>query len=157
MQVKVNGKGYNMGLAVFENLKRKIKSVPVEEFIKEVAEDKEAELADLNIFQLKEGKDNEGETIEPEYTPFTKQIKAFKGQPTDRVTLEDTGAFHRSLKADVRGKKIHFDATDPKTTKLVKKYGGQIFGLDDESKWKFSQDILKDELIEKTRNYMTGE
>lgn len=143
-----------MSLQIFDELKQRIRSLPIDEFLKEAIQENEAELADLNITQLQQGKDHEGDDIDPAYTPFTKQIKAFKGQPTDKVTLEDTGDFYAGMFAEVRGKKVLFGSDDSKTTKIVKKYGGQVFGLTDENKAEASQELLKPELIEKTRNYM---
>ena len=143
-----------MSLQVFSDLKERLRSLPIEDFIKDVVEENKDSIELLNVFQLKDGQDNEGLEINPPYTPFTKQIKQMKGQPTDKVTLEDTGAFHASIKAKVSGKEITLDATDSKRNKLVKKYGKEIFGLDDESKEAFSQEVLKDKLIEKTRNHL---
>ena len=37
------------------------------------------------------------------YSPATVRIKNAKGQPTDRVTLKDTGGFYRSIKAEATG------------------------------------------------------
>ena len=145
-----------MSLQVFADLKERLRSIPIEDFIKDVVEENKDSVELLNVFQLKDGQDSEGVQINTyrDYTQFTKMIKQQKGQPTDKVTLEDTGAFHASIKAKVSGKQITLDATDPKRNKLVKKYGKEIFGLDDESKEAFSQEVLKDKLIEKTRNHL---
>lgn len=50
------------------------------------------------LFEL--GEDATGKTLESiggEYSPFTVSVKQSKNQPTDRVTLKDTGAFYRSF------------------------------------------------------------
>lgn len=46
------------------------------------------------------GQKLKGNTIvtDGDYTPFTKEIKREKGQPTDRVTLKDTGEFYMSFR-----------------------------------------------------------
>ena len=95
--------------------------------------------------QLYEGQDAEGQEIRPKYTPFTVQIKRLKGQPTDRVTLKDTGAFYRSFDIDYGPNYFEIKATDGKTRKLKRKYGEQILGLDEDS-LQLLIDLLKDEL-----------
>jgi len=50
------------------------------------------------LFEL--GEDATGRTLESiggEYSPFTIEEKKKKGQPTDRVTLKDTGEFYESF------------------------------------------------------------
>ena len=68
------------------------------------------------------------------YKPFTIAIKKEKGQPTDRVTLKDTGEFHRSIFVKFEGDKIIIDSDNDLRDKLVKKYGAKIFGLTKQSK-----------------------
>ncbi len=74
----------------------------------------------------------DGEDITPPYTFVTVKIKTAKGQPTDRVTLRDTGDFHKSFHVRVEGDAFEVDATDPKTEKLKDKYGEGIMALTDE-------------------------
>ena len=78
--------------------------------------------------RLFDGKTYTGESIVPEYTSTTKRIKSIKGQPIDRVTLKDTGAFHKSIKFEVSKTITQLNATDPKTDKLEAKYQN-ILGL----------------------------
>ena len=63
-------------------------------------------ILDANRDQLFAGKDKQGKEIIPEYTPTTISIKKEKGQPTDRVTLKDTGEWHRSLFMKTESNKI---------------------------------------------------
>ena len=42
------------------------------------------------------GEDGKGLSL-GDYSPVTIQIKRAKGQPTDRITLKDTGEFYKSL------------------------------------------------------------
>lgn len=52
--------------------------------------------------QLYQGIDAKGVRLDSKggsYSPFTILLKQRKGQPTNRVTLKDTGAFYRSIKA----------------------------------------------------------
>lgn len=87
------------------------------------------------LFEL--GEDSQGRTLESiggEYSPFTVQEKQRKGQPTDRITLKDTGAFY--LTFDVKPFKGGF-VIEANTIKdnddLEKRWGDEIIGLNDEN------------------------
>lgn len=97
----------------------------------EAVKDAEEEILGLNTEDqmYKKGVTAEGEKITPGYTEGTKAIKKAKGQPTDRVTLRDTGDFHESVFVDAEEKGLRFGADDPKAEKLYKKYGSDVIGL----------------------------
>lgn len=102
----------------------------------EVIED-EPYICDMNTEdQLYErGIDRNGQKIS-EYAPYaesTKYIKRMKGQPTNRVTLRDTGDFHASFRVKADDEKFSIEADDWKTEKLVRSYGPQVIGLTDEN------------------------
>ena len=67
------------------------------------------------------------------YSPLTVQIKQAKGQPTDRVTLRDTGDFHGSFFIKVGSDHFEVKATDWKTEELVKQFGEEILEFTDEN------------------------
>ena len=85
-----------------------------------------------------------------DYTPFTKRVKRKKGQPFNRVTLRDTGDFHKSFFLQLRTNEFEISAKDWKTTKLKLKYKPAIFGLTEISKQKL-REILKYDLQERLR------
>lgn len=87
------------------------------------------DVVNLNRSQLWKGITSDGRDIRPPYAPFTVLMKDQKGQPTDRVTLKDTGAFYDSIQVDVSSDSFTIDASDYKTDKLTDKYGKNIFGL----------------------------
>jgi len=105
----------------------------------------EAEIIDYNTeTQLYDkGQAADGTPIEPPYSPVTEYIKRLKGQPTDRVTLRDTGDFHQSFAIDWRSTEFEIYATDPKTGKLVRGYGKEIFGLDEIGLQQLRDDLLE--------------
>lgn len=84
------------------------------------------------------------------YTQVTVAIKHDKGQPVDRVTLRDTGAFEKSFFIHADDKAIFIAAKDKKAKKLQKKYGA-IFGLTNENKnkliWEKIYPYLMQQLI----------
>ena len=89
--------------------------------------------------QMYQGIDSKGIDIKPAYANSTIKIKRKKGQPTDRVTLFDTGAFYNSLtitarkndaviKSNINYSKYLILETSP----FTKGYPN-IFGLDEEN------------------------
>ena len=99
---------------------------------------------DANTSQLNKGLLNDNNPITPEYRTLTKSIKRLKGQPIDRVTLKDTGAFHKSITVELYADGLDFDATDSKTLDLEKKYTINILGINDED----LKEILETTIIE---------
>lgn len=97
--------------------------------------------ANLNAEQMYSGMDSQDEDITLDgggYAPITIRIKKEKGQPTDRVTLKDTGAFYRGLYAKMDGANIYTGSTDPKTEEIEARTGKDIFGLNEGNKKAFA-------------------
>lgn len=67
------------------------------------------------------------------YSPVTVEYKRMKGQPFDRVTLRDEGDFEASFFIRYTSDSFEIWASDSKTEKLVRKYGDEILGLNDEN------------------------
>jgi hypothetical protein len=117
----------------------------------EVVEEHSEEIAELNRQQLFEGSRPDGSEITPPYTPFTVARKRSKGQPFDRVTTRDTGAFHNGIKVEVFQNSFEMIGTDDKTQRLTNKYGS-LLGLTQESRIYVMQNILGPGLIQKIDN-----
>lgn len=66
------------------------------------------------------------------YSRLTIKLKEIKGQPTDRVTLRDTGDFHKSFRIEPTDDTVEITADDWKTEELKDKYGQGIMALSDE-------------------------
>lgn len=112
----------------------------------------EAEVLRLNTEDqlFERGVDNQGEAVRPAYTANTVAYKRRKGQPTDRVTLKDTGAFHRSFFVLYEADEFTLYADDTKAPKLFKKYGNNVIGLTEQSIGHLAERIRPD-LIEDLR------
>ena len=116
----------------------------------------QAFVLDLNrIEQLyKRGIDSEGvtlETIGGAYSDLTVAIKQTKGQPTDRVTLKDTGDFYESFQLIVKGNMIEIDADPIKEgVSLEVRWGSDIIGLSENSLMKLIEK-LKPLIIDEIR------
>jgi len=110
-------------------------------------------ILDENRSQLFDGLDKEGKEIVNEqggkYSPTTVRIKQEKGQPTDRVTLRDTGDWQDAMFLEVKGNEILTDSSDWKTDELLKKYDrnmNTILGIPETSKTKINSTLM-DRLI----------
>jgi hypothetical protein len=81
------------------------------------------------------------------YSPYTIQIKTEKGQPVDRVTLKDTGAFYDSFKVVVGDTYIEIIANPMKgETDINREWGGYVIGLQPENVQKVI-DYVKEKFI----------
>ena len=152
---------------MFELVRNKIKylmqintSVLIQKIIQE-DEILKAQIIDLNTENqlFEKGIDSLGRTLESiggNYSPYTIQIKLSKGHPTDRITLNDTGAFYNSfkVKAPQRAKYIEITANPYKDgTNIIEEWGGAILGLTTENK-EFLANEIKIRLLDKIREYL---
>lgn len=100
------------------------------------------EIIEMNQQRLLSGKYTSGEFISPEYTKYTVDIKKQKGQPSDRVTLKDTGDFYESIYVRANADSFYTGATDEKTNDLQAKYEDSdsiLLGLSEEQKDRFRE------------------
>jgi hypothetical protein len=107
----------------------RVEKLNIDDAVQLSIEDTRVDITAAQNQQMADGKQSDGKNISPGYKPTTIAIKKRKGQPYDRVTLKDTGAFYKATFADVRDKEIIIDSADSKTEALLKKYGDKIFGL----------------------------
>jgi hypothetical protein len=74
------------------------------------------------------------------YSSFTINLKQEKRQPTDRVTLKDTGEFYSTFKARYDGE-LKITANTIKDGEDLQITWGQVIGLNEESKTELVQKI----------------
>lgn len=86
------------------------------------------------------------------YKPSTIKRKLRKGQPTNRVTLRDTGDFHRSMFLVVEEDGFYITSDDKKTPYLVQKYGDNIFRLTNENFTALVRENIRQTLISKLKD-----
>ncbi|WP_338871705.1 hypothetical protein WBJ53_26090 [Spirosoma sp. SC4-14] len=91
----------------------------------------DADIVDLNLQQLADGKLATGEAIKPFYKPVTIKLKQKLGQPTDKVTLKGkSGKFYQGTYArPTPGGNTEIGSADEKAPYLERKYSLNIFGL----------------------------
>ena len=88
------------------------------------------------------------------YRPSTIRKKLRKGQPTDRVTLRDTGEFHASLHVEFDEGGFYVTSTDDKAKYLLERYGKTIFRLTDENLKILLNDYIRPELYPKLKEFI---
>lgn len=129
-------------------------------YIRQIVEENEAFIVDMNAENqlYEQGVNSLGVEISDyrPYTPITIEFKRMKGQPTDRVTLRDTGDFESSFYIEVNDEQFEIRASDPKTETLIRKYGREILGLTNENLSTLIRDCIYPELLEKAKDVIYG-
>lgn len=89
-----------------------------------------------------DGIDSLGDSL-GEYSPFTVELKKAKGQPTNRITLKDTGDFYKTFKVEVKDDSFFINANPIKDdSNLFDDFGSEIVGLTEDNQKKISKTIL---------------
>lgn len=90
-----------------------------------------------------------------DYAPYaysTTRNKRRKGQPTNRVTLRDTGDFHKSFFVVFDEGGFYITAADKKLKALEAKYGEAIFRLTNENLTYLLRNYVRPALAERLKN-----
>lgn len=114
-------------------------------------------ILDMNKATMYAGRRSDGTEIDPAYARTTVDMKRQKGQPADRVTLRDTGAFYGGLRVRNKRGSSEIEGTDPKTRDIQAKYDeGQssVLGLD-QAGLNETKDYIRPEFQEFAHNYFT--
>lgn len=105
------------------------------------------DIVQMNRDQMYSGETKDGERITPEYTPLTVFLKNQEGKPSDRVTLNDTGAFYRAMYLRIIGDTFEITSADGKTSDLVSKYGRDVFGLNAENRARLWREFIQSQVV----------
>jgi hypothetical protein len=106
--------------------------------------------------QMDKGKDSNSISFIPDYATSTKNIKRSKGQPTNRVTLKDTGALYNSITIQANTTNAVISAGVAYFGFLVSHYEtNSILGIQDEAMKEFLIDYTIPE-IEKNFKQILG-
>lgn len=108
-------------------------------------------IADDQLYRR--GINGRGEKI-MDYAPYaarTIENKKRKGQPTTRVTLRDTGDFHKSMHVIFDSEGFYVTSDDEKAKYLVKKYGGEIYRLTDKNFTRIIRSHIRKELVKRLK------
>lgn len=89
-----------------------------------------------------------------DYAPYAQRTiynKKRKGQPVTRVTLRDTGAFHKSMFMVLDSEGFYVTTNSNITPFIVKKYGEEIFRLTDENLTRIVRSHIRKELVRRLK------
>ncbi len=92
------------------------------------------------------GEDAKGSKIRPKYASRTVSVKLRKRQPTDRVTLKDTGDFYQSIQITAEADKLVIETSIEHAKYLVDKYGEDILGIQEQELEDFLEKYIEPEL-----------
>lgn len=135
-------------------MKKRIESLKVVELTGKSIRQTDDDLVEWQQEQMFQGKKKTGGAIKPFYKPVTKRIKKAKGQPTDRVTLKDTGDFYDGFKVDVGSAVYNITSEDRKTGALEAKYSTAIWGLGGVYRTGYLQQNLQPALIKNVKKIL---
>lgn len=85
------------------------------------------------------------------YTASTIKRKIKKGQPSNRVTLRDTGKFHKSMFLVIDSEGFYVTSDSTIAPYLIKKYGDEIFRLTDENLTRIIREHIRTELTNRIK------
>lgn len=105
-----------------------------------------------NLFAGKNANNQRLDEIGGEYKPFTIEMKKAKGQPYNRVTLFDTGAFYSGFFVKVFDRGWELNSRDPKRNKLKNRWGEDIFGNTQADEKEFNKNTVLPDLLEHALN-----
>ena len=144
-------------MQALEQLLRRIVALDENAIINAILKKKEVQdyILSLNRWSqlYDEGIDSEGNKLRSQFAKFgraysdtTTIIKEKKGQPTDRVTLYDTGAFYRSFRVRIGSDEFEIEANSKKDSGDLIETWGPVLGLTDES-LQFVINAIRDEMV----------
>lgn len=147
---------YNASIKNLVYRLRKFKPV-LEDALKEEIERYQDFITDSIRIQLDMGIDGYNDEIRPLYAPRTIKRKIKKGQPTDRVTLKDTGKFYDSLYLEFDEGGFRILSNDEKAKYLIAKYGSPILRVDNENFNRFLRFYIRPALAERMKDYLQND
>lgn len=148
------GNGIVMNQATYKKMLRMtapFKKINLYRIVRRVLERRKWKLIEANQEQLWRGEASTGRKLTMPYANYTIKKKAAKGQPTDRITLKDTGDFYRSIVPKFGDKEHVMIAKDRKAPILEKEWGRDILGIQKKEAMEIGQEIA-DEVAKEILN-----
>lgn len=143
-------------MEALKELARRIRRLKMATAMRSILKDRDLQdfIVELNTEgQLFEGIDSTGESLQEiggEYRERTKSRKRRKGQPTERVTLLDTGDFYASFMVDAGQDGFEIVADTLKEDEdLQDRWGRELLGLTD-----YNENLLAVKIIPLLRLYI---
>ncbi|QES88869.1 hypothetical protein [Rhizosphaericola mali] len=135
-----------MALNQLQNLIQSLSKFDFETEQERIVSDNKDLLTTFLTNQLSMGLDGNDENIQPQYAPFTIEIKEKYGQGlgaiTDRVTFFMTGAFYQGLQSSVGAGVFSFTSPVSYLQDIINRSGQKVLELNIHSREDFGNDIL---------------
>lgn len=150
-------KSFNLSVRNLTYRLRRFRSILDEELKNEILSHKDTIIEMITQDQLYEkGIEGRGKIIVDymPYRPRTIKRKMRKGQPTNRVTLKDTGSLYDSLYIEFDDNGFYITSSQNKAEYLLKKYGRTIFRLTNQNLKILLDDYIRPSLRTKMKNYI---
>lgn len=139
---------------MFAELKRQLNDLQrseIKRIVMGIIKDSEGIITAYNKQQLQDtGENSFGvklSDIGGEYSPFTIEIRKKKGKQTKHIDLFDKGDFQGDFYIDIKSDSAVIDSKDAKRDELVERWGIELFGVNDENKQDFIDQILLPNLL----------
>lgn len=129
-------------MSVFDELRNKVKRLKdtVNKEIRSTVDANKGLIKDEQVKQFFAGKDANTKAIVPDYAISTKIIKESKNQPTNRVTLRDSGELYKSISVIAKKETYEINTGVEYFKYLVTKYDqNELLGLQQQFKQDFTQ------------------
>ncbi len=135
---------------VFDKISNNIKKFNLNNELDKIILSNEDAIIRLNLEQLSIGQLSNGSEISPllRNADYARGKKSKGGKAPEGVPdLNNTGSFYEGFNIGVNRKVIKVNSKDSKTRDLTKKYGVDIFGLQQENLSVYAHNIVKPLLI----------
>lgn len=150
-------------------LGRRLAKVNITKTAGDALQKESAMLREMNIEQLMQGLNSQGEQLSPKYSedPYFKSRQAalnyarwkkklFPDTPFDVPNLIIIGTYHNSITAKRAGNQVQFRASATFASSIEAKYGKKELGLSPDNKQIAYREIVKPELVKEIKTCING-
>jgi hypothetical protein len=124
-------------------MSRKVNSLNLHKEVVQIIALTDKEIIKANQDQLYfKGEDSKGKRLTGYYFDCYRKYKEGMNSGTGVTDLKDTGDFYSGFFVDTGSESFAIDSTDGKTRELVDKYGADIFGLQNETRSRYTIEVF---------------
>lgn len=134
-------------MGTINNLRRKFEALDIDKVARKSMENTTEEMANIQAEQMMHGFNSFGNKIgQYKLEPYAEKKNRMNPLPGFGVPdLKLTGAFYRGINVKISGEMVITDSSNIKSEGLQKRYGPEIYGLDEQYKGEFLREALQPE------------
>jgi hypothetical protein len=117
-------------MTTVQDMINRLRQVDIESLTWASLEETRAAYVEAQVSQMNAGIRSDGAEITPQYAASTVARKKRKGQPSDHVTLRDTGEYHRKMSVSVDNEDLKINSDVEYEKYLDERYTSKIYGLE---------------------------